>query len=239
VQQAREQGVHATKEMQLAAQRVASENAKLRDLLRKTGYTDKTIDAWVRENGCLNSSEHCQTALNLSSGTTTQTVAITYPPARNINVTEGKSTLIRTSSSGWCSPSPERSPHPMESSTRESEISRKRDCAGICTKSASLSENRDATRPPCQLLTLLAENPTADILQVQLPSQSRNTGNLEDCNSEGVECSAAYKMLIRYATSEEKMDKIAAALESGCTPSTGGGCRVKKGVVWKVLDEEC
>jgi hypothetical protein len=45
-------------------------------------------------------------------------------------------------------------------------------------------------------------------------------------------------MLIQYATSEEKMDKIAVALESGCTPSATGGCKVKKSVVWKLLDEE-
>lgn len=43
---------------------------------------------------------------------------------------------------------------------------------------------------------------------------------------------------MQYATSDEKMDKIAAALESGCTLSAAGGCKVKKSVVWTVLDEE-
>ncbi|KAF2277001.1 uncharacterized protein EI97DRAFT_375533, partial [Westerdykella ornata] len=38
VTEAREQGVQATKEVQLAAQRVVRENAGLRDLLRRSGY---------------------------------------------------------------------------------------------------------------------------------------------------------------------------------------------------------
>jgi hypothetical protein len=96
---------------------------------------------------------------------------------------------------------------------------------------------------PCKLVTLLAKNPAADVTQVQLSAESdnqpRNISNSDDCKSDGIECSTAYKMLMQYATSEEKMDRIAAALESGCTPSGTGGCKVKKSVVWTALDEEC
>jgi hypothetical protein len=43
----REHGVQATKEVQLAAQRVTRENVKLRELLRRSGYSNCAIDAWV------------------------------------------------------------------------------------------------------------------------------------------------------------------------------------------------
>ena len=46
-------------------------------------------------------------------------------------------------------------------------------------------------------------------------------------------------MLMRYATSEEKMDHVARALEAGCTPTGQGGCAVRKKVVWEVLDGMC
>jgi hypothetical protein len=94
---------------------------------------------------------------------------------------------------------------------------------------------------PCKLLTLLAENPTADITQVPaLTSSERGCGSNGTLDGlDGVECGVAYKMLMQYATSEEKMDEIAQALEEGCTLSEGGGCRVRKSVVWKVLDGAC
>jgi len=96
---------------------------------------------------------------------------------------------------------------------------------------------------PCKLLTLLAKNPAADITQLPLSSRSEeercNSVNNADRSVDGVECSAAYKLLIQYATSEEKMDHIAKALEEGCTPTQEGGCKVKKKVVWEVLDDVC
>jgi hypothetical protein len=109
-----------------------------------------------------------------------------------------------------------------------------------CQSSFQQAQSPEYARAPCKLVTLLAENPAADITQVSLdthlnsrPKQPKNQ------DADGIECSAAYSMLMRHATSGEKMDRIAAALESGCTPSAGGGCRVKKGVVWKTLDQEC
>jgi hypothetical protein len=51
----REQGVLATKEVQVAAQKVIRENAKLREMLRQTGYSAEDIDNWVNQDG---SGEH-------------------------------------------------------------------------------------------------------------------------------------------------------------------------------------
>ena len=108
-------------------------------------------------------------------------------------------------------------------------------CAKGCSSPASQSLQTEPMRAPCKLLTLLAENPSADITQVPLPPDS-SEGRCED-NEGGVGCSKAYTMLMHYATSPEKMDSIAKALEEGCTPSNGGGCKVKNSAIWGVLDK--
>ncbi len=50
----REKGVQATKEVQLAAQRVARENVRLRELLRQSGFDDERIDTFLqgKQPGC-------------------------------------------------------------------------------------------------------------------------------------------------------------------------------------------
>jgi hypothetical protein len=105
------------------------------------------------------------------------------------------------------------------------------------------SQRLKNARAPCKLITLLAEDPATDITQVFLSTNSETplceTNKLENDSSNGIECSAANSMLMQYATSGEKMDRIAAALESGCTPSASGECRVEKSVVWRTLDAEC
>ncbi|KAF1957151.1 hypothetical protein CC80DRAFT_471670 [Byssothecium circinans] len=208
VAETREQGIQVTKEVQLAAQKVTRENAKLRDLLRRAGYTDDVVDAWLE--------------------------------AHNISLNEGNPVPMKPSESGECSTE---SSLPVESHNKKSEVSPTQASSAVCTKSSSLSQCSNSEGAPCKLVTLLAKNPAADITQVRLPTESDNQqGNVskpDDCNSDGIECSTAYQMLMQYATSEEKMDRIAAALESGCTPSAAGGCKVKKSVVWTALDEEC
>ena len=246
--QAREQGIQATKEVQLAAQRVVSENAKLRDLLRRIGYTDKAIDAWVREDGSLHGGDRHQLMLEPMLEKSPQRVPSACAPqtgeraeGRNASVKEGESAPMKTSGRGECLT--KNSSRSVESHSARSEVPPTNVCAGSGTKSPSLSGNPNSATAPCKLLTLLAENPAADITQVPLliqpEKQLYNGSKLEDCGPDGVECSTAYKMLMQHATSEEKMDKIATALESGCTLSAAGGCRVKKSVVWKLLDEEC
>ncbi len=92
---------------------------------------------------------------------------------------------------------------------------------------------------PCKLVTRLAENPAADITQVPVPPSSVDSLQDAACHGGDVECRKAYEMLMRYATSEEKIDYIAQELESGCTANGKGGCAVKSKVVWKALDDMC
>lgn len=90
---------------------------------------------------------------------------------------------------------------------------------------------------PCKLISHLAQNPSADITQMPVNADTEATCASRD----GVECSAAYRMLMQYATSEEKLDTISRALEEGCTANkgSGGGCRVRNDVIWRALDGIC
>lgn len=241
---AHEQGLQATKEVQLAAQRVTRENAKLRDLLRRTGYTEDAIDAWVREDGCLHGAERPQLVIKPLPEKGVQKVASVCESQRerklgpqNANAMEGESVPMKISESG------EGSAEASIPVKLGSKISPTQVSAAIFKTSSPPPQHPDSAGAPCKLVTLLAKNPAADITQVPLPTesviQSCQTSKPEDCNIDGIECSTAYNMLMHYATSGERMDRIAAALESGCTPSAAGGCKVKKSVVWRTLDEEC
>ena len=41
--------MQATKEVQIAAQRIVHENTRLRELLRLNGISSEAIDAWIRQ----------------------------------------------------------------------------------------------------------------------------------------------------------------------------------------------
>lgn len=246
VEETREQGIQVTKEVQLAAQRVTRENAKLRDLLRRTGYTDDVIDAWVREDGCLHGAERLQPVLESMAGTNLQKAPSACDSqrgrelqAQSVSVKEAKPAPMKMPESGECLI---KSSSPRELPNEESEVSTAQVSAAVRPKSSSRSRHSESAVAPCKLLTLLAMNPAADLTQVPL-SESDNqlykATESDDDNADGVECSTAYTMLLHHATSHKKMDRIAASLESGCTPSSAGGCKGKKSVVWRVLDEEC
>lgn len=106
----------------------------------------------------------------------------------------------------------------------------------IQPKGACIAETSSAITPaPCKLITRLAANPNADITQLPLSPDGTN-----ECDEEGgVQCSRAYQMLMQFATTEEKLDTIALALENGCVTnkSPGGGCKVQNKVLWKALDD--
>lgn len=44
---------------------------------------------------------------------------------------------------------------------------------------------------------------------------------------------------MRYATSDEKLDALARTLESGCVPTSGGGCKVRNETVSQALLDIC
>jgi hypothetical protein len=108
-------------------------------------------------------------------------------------------------------------------------------CVGSGSSELAEDAPSESTLPPCKLLSLLAENPAADITQVPIPLDSDK--RRVDGNEDGIECSRAYKMLMHYAISDEKMDDIAKALEEGCTPMKGGGCKIQSSAILSTLDK--
>lgn len=95
------------------------------------------------------------------------------------------------------------------------------------------SPPEDSSPPPCKILTILAGNPGADI--TQLPAPTNGDGACEE--PDGVECLRAREVLMSYATSEKKLDEISQTLEKSCVKNkSGGGCHVKKDVLWSALD---
>lgn len=53
----------------------------------------------------------------------------------------------------------------------------------------------------------------------------------------GVQCSKAYKMLVQFATIDEKLETISHALENGYVKNSSGGCKVRNEVLWKALED--
>lgn len=92
------------------------------------------------------------------------------------------------------------------------------------------------SKPPCKLLSRLAENPGADLTQISVLPAADELVPAAGGDAEGVECAKAYEMLMSFATSEEKIDDVANALENGCMSNGQGGCAVKKKAIWQVLD---
>jgi hypothetical protein len=61
----------------------------------------------------------------------------------------------------------------------------------------------------------------------------------EFVEADGVQCSRAYQMPMRFAMTEEELNTIALVLESMCSANRGlgGGCKVQNRVMWKTLDD--
>ncbi|KAH6883567.1 hypothetical protein B0T10DRAFT_410924, partial [Thelonectria olida] len=247
LKEARERGVQATKEVQLAAQQVVKENARLRELLGLAGFSPEDVDAWVKqgESGSRESDEdHASNRKNVevasgSSGSgrkTTCKASATQMPdipelihATDISLNigdKGGDTLSR-SSQDLQFPMP---PTGIDPQSRLGEV---------CRSASSPSGDpllAARSKPPCKLLSRLAENPGADLTQIFVLPAADELVPVAGGDTEGVECAKAYEMLMRFATSEERIDDVAEALENGCTSNGQGGCAVKKKVIWQVLD---
>ncbi|KAB5582669.1 hypothetical protein GE09DRAFT_277987 [Coniochaeta sp. 2T2.1] len=274
--EAREQGVQATKEVQLAARQVILKNGRLRDLLRLAGFSNADIDSWLaagcggpggdanksncdRQSHVEQKARRCATALAACEETAarewmtpSRDIARGKGPVKAIDVSDMASTSQpldtddALTSDGSKSNASGRSPD-FEAATAHmpvpSLITRTSPIPEAETSSHTCHNDKRIT-PSCKLLTRLTENPAADITQVPItvPSSSDDEPHQDAGASRGgasIECREAYDMLIQYATTEEKMDTIARALESGCTKNGKGGCAVKAEVVLQALDHMC
>lgn len=69
--------------------------------------------------------------------------------------------------------------------------------------------------------------------------ESWNSIDAEPCGTAtgDVECSSAYKMVMPFATSNDKVEVISQKLKEGCViDKKRGGCKVKANVMWEILE---
>lgn len=212
--EARERGIQATKEVQTAAQRVIWENSRLRQILHDQGLDNVAIDALVYKDGPFkpDAAQPPKAAARPAIEHHTVQEAPKGPNADSENI-EYNPTGSSTDSLASCK---------IDASSR--------------AEARSEEISPDIAPAPCKLLTILAGNPNADITQTPVVINEKN-----ECEeTDALECSRAREMLMLFATTEEKLDDIARALEEGCVKNAeGGGCRVKKDVMWETLDRVC
>ncbi|KAK4168215.1 hypothetical protein QBC43DRAFT_116016 [Cladorrhinum sp. PSN259] len=256
--EARVQGINATTQVQVAARNVVAENGRLRELLRLAGFVDEDIDVWAKREPSGNKADGtdcarrreieqkaklCATFSAGHRGSVMEREKMGTSQRNNrtreIGVAVNMPQSINTTSS---TNDPVVAPGSHKSPDSDPEIATCLTPAKSEVPAATQAETCASSGGgvgPCKLLSLLAENPSADITQVTADPSSADPlqGTV---HSEGdVECGKAYEMLMRYATSEEKMDYVARALETGCTPTGQGACAVKKKVIWEALDAMC
>ena len=70
--------------------------------------------------------------------------------------------------------------------------------------------------------------------ELQEPSDLASGGII----SGDVECSRAQKMVLPFATSNDKVEAISKKLKDGCViDQKCGGCKVKANVMWEILED--
>ena len=250
--EARVQGVNATTQVQQAAQKVVAENGRLQELLRFAGFDDEDIVVWAKcnktdEADCARRREIKQKArLCAAVSAERRELAMEREEktgvGRRNTINKEIEVAVNTPETPPSKEQPAIAPVSHKGTDSDSEMTT---CPTLSTSEAPAATqeetcaSRDGRVGPCRLLSLLAEDPTADITQVTAHPHPADPPP-DTAHGEGdVECGKAYEMLMRYATSEEKMDYIARALEAGCTSTGQGACAVKKKVVWEALDGMC
>ncbi|RYP47386.1 hypothetical protein DL768_006554 [Monosporascus sp. mg162] len=251
--EAREQRIEATTEVQLAARKVVVENGRLRELLRLVGFGDEDIDVWTRredsgdnENGpnYYRRRDIEQRARLCATFTADHgRGAMEGEKTSSVSKTKGKREIGQAGYIAESAVIPSSTQEPLVGESNPSngpDFDTAIACPAPATSEAPAAAQvktdtcHDKQSMPCKLLSRLAENPATDITQVPIPPGSVDS---QDATYHGgVECGKAYEMLMRYATSEEKMDTVARALEGGCTSTGNGGCVVKKNAIWEALD---
>ncbi|KAM7215266.1 hypothetical protein V8F06_009317 [Rhypophila decipiens] len=256
--EARAHGISATEQVQLAARQVVAENSRLRELLQLAGFDDKDIDVWAKRKHCGNVTEGADCARRRKIEQRARLCATLSAGSRDSTTEKERigasGKCNRKSAVGVAGNTPESTNTPSRANERivSPEFHNSTDLdAPMATRATASNdasptpETRGCATPsadlgPCKLLSRLAENPQSDITQLTAHQDSADAlGDRPAETEEGVECKEAYEMLMRYATTEDRMDYVARALETGCTSTGKGGCAVKKKVIWEALDGMC
>ncbi|GFG24088.1 hypothetical protein IFM61606_03987 [Aspergillus udagawae] len=252
-----QEGVRATVEIQTAAKKVAEENIYLRELLLVLGIDRLSVNDWItrrRSPDGAKDSHQCHEVAGdriCNKGKEGPSCA----PSSQLQCSLPCNTVCQSSS---C-PLSDSIPKPADHSSSTAEDSQVPDMFSSPGRSKSTSDSRQETschdaglapdeprtpgegssRPPpapCKLLTRLAANPASDVSTILAGLETEQKA---DRVEGGLPCESAYKLLMRYATSEEKIEALARSLEEGCVPNSSGGCKVKNQTVSQALLDLC
>jgi hypothetical protein len=261
LRQFEQEGVQATIEIQRAAKKVAEENIYLQELLLVNGIDRSTVSDWITRRRSSNDTKdtgpsHCHTITtgdticdkgkqrNSSSGPSSQ--PLNSMPCNT--VCQSSSSSLSDSipkSADYSSATPEDSQVPdrfvspgRNKSTLDNRQENSSHDAGLPPNEPSTSGQGSSPPPsaPCKLRTRLAANPGSDVSTILAGAESEHK---TDSAESGLPCESAYKLLTRYATSDDKMEALARSLEEGCVPNSGGGCKVKNEIVSQALLDIC
>ncbi|KAK4209230.1 hypothetical protein QBC37DRAFT_324312 [Rhypophila decipiens] len=257
--EARAHGISATEQVQLAARQVVAENSRLRELLQLAGFDDEDIDVWAKRKHCGNGTEGADCARRRKIEQRARLCATLSAGPRDSTMEKQRIGASRKCDGGSAvgvagnTPESKNTPSRADEPIVSPEFHESTDLDAQMATRAAASKSEASPTPrtgscatpgadlgPCKLLSRLAKNPQSDIMQVTAHQDSADAlGDRPAETEEGVECKEAYEMLMRYATSEDKMDYVARALETGCTSTGKGSCAVKKKVIWEALDGMC
>ncbi|KAA8647824.1 bZIP transcription factor [Aspergillus tanneri] len=258
LRQFEQEGVRATIEIQCAAKKVAEENIYLRELLLAVGIDCSTVNDWITRRRTCNEakdvgrSHYHGTAIGDSICNKGQQRDPSSAPLSRPQCSLPCDKGCQCSSPPLSNPIPKSADNP--SAVTEDNRITDRFCSPARNKSTL--ENRqengshDAGLPPstpgegsfpqpsapCKLLTRLATNPGSDVSMILAGAETEQKA---DSAEGGLSCDSAYKLLMRYATSDEKIEALALSLEEGCVPNSGGGCKVKNETLSQALLDIC
>ncbi|KIW13671.1 hypothetical protein PV08_08862 [Exophiala spinifera] len=235
----RQQDVAAMREVQVAAQKVVNENARLRALLQVSGVEDKVIESWLHGDETCARARYMDNALSLPSSISTP-MLLAPVSAKSCDLIKGPcSERQQTSSKSTQTCSTLRStPSPPQACRNDAQkpvttLRVGEDSASTCHVSSPLNKsdpsrmNVSEQSPRCMTISHVLGLPNI---------QSENPADGEIASGD-VECTRAYQMVMPFATSTDKVDTISMKLKQGCVrDKKNGGCKVKADVMWEILE---
>ncbi|KAL5362017.1 hypothetical protein BJX96DRAFT_153273 [Aspergillus floccosus] len=253
-----QEGVRATIEIQSAARKVAEENIYLRELLLAVGIDRSSVNDWITLRRSPDDAKDIRHSHEFAIGEIICNKCkqdLSSAPSSQLQCSLPCNTVCQSSSCPLSDSIPKSADH-SSSTTEDSQFPDMFSSPGW-SKSTSdgrqenscydarlapnvpRSSQEGASPPPpapCKLLTRLAANPSSDVSTILAGLE---TEDKVDRAEGGLSCESAYKLLMQYATSEEKMEALARSLEEGCVPNSGGGCKVKNETVSQALLDMC
>ncbi|KIW94172.1 uncharacterized protein Z519_05488 [Cladophialophora bantiana CBS 173.52] len=212
---AHNQQVAGMREVQLAGQKVANDNSRLRALIRFMGVEDAVVESWL--HGIETPARQLP---RMSKRTNSNSVST--------KSTQTCSDLGRVLSAN--SSYPDDTTWELLTSPPSQKSTSTLDVQGLRNKSPSSTLETFDSRRPCTSVPHILAQPSVESQGVtDLTPAGTANGDIE--------CSMAQKLVLPFATTNDKVDAISMKLKEGCVIDQCGGCRVKAKVMWEILED--